>query len=337
MNRASSPPGHDLPRAAASRAVSALAEAIDPAERARALTRLADAFLDRGPRMASAEVAVFGSLFERLFDDVDPAQRVAVSEQLADLPHAPRQAVFRLAMDPIIRVARPVLSRSAVMTETDLLAVADVHGTDHLIAMAGRAALGTRIADRLARSSSMEVISALLRNADARLSNGAMLALLDTASRHSPSLGRLGDVRDSLDGLIAIARARSAQAYPPEPAHAAAAPPALRQAEQTEAAVQAALIANSARAVAEALADGRTVPVALAELTIRRRDPDLILVLARLNELTFPVTRDLVGFVLGAPLGDGAARRLEADYARITPQAARRAVRFLSLHASRAR
>lgn len=89
------------------------------------------------PRHTPAEITRFGELANRLMDRSTVEDRLAVAARLADHTATPASLIRRLAMD-VPDVAVIVLSRSAALTEADLM-FAVVHGSPALrAAVAGR-------------------------------------------------------------------------------------------------------------------------------------------------------------------------------------------------------
>jgi uncharacterized protein (DUF2336 family) len=93
-----------------------------------------------------------------------------------------------------IEVARPLLERGTVLSDEDLVSVAEAKGETHLAAIAGRDALPEQVADVVAERGESEALVALAKNASARLSRRAMETLVDksegNAELHAPLVGR---------------------------------------------------------------------------------------------------------------------------------------------------
>lgn len=78
-----------------------------------------------------------------------------VSATLSDLPHAPPQLVRRLAsLEP--EISAPILMRSPVLTDVDLVALIGRHGLPHARAIAARSNLDARIAQLIESIGALE-------------------------------------------------------------------------------------------------------------------------------------------------------------------------------------
>lgn len=96
------------------------------------------------PRPSRREIAQLEDLALPLFDDVsDEALRFGAAA-LSETEYAPRQLVLRLA-DAKVDVAAPLLIRSVVLTDVDLIAIIGRHGLPHARAIARRKDLNPAI------------------------------------------------------------------------------------------------------------------------------------------------------------------------------------------------
>src|SRR5262249_13951951 len=130
---------------------------------------------------------------KHLSKDVEMSIRISLAERLAASPDAPHELILMLADDKI-EVARPVLARSPILSDGDLLSVIEHGSTDHHIAVAERPAIGETVTAALARSQCEAVVLALLRNATAKISHLTFDHLVsrarELASLHEPLAGR---------------------------------------------------------------------------------------------------------------------------------------------------
>ncbi len=125
-------------------------------------------------------------ILRRLSKDVEMEIRIALAERMADNADAPHELLL-LLVDDRIEVARPILARSRLLNDADLLHVIEVGSTDHHIAVAQRPSIGEPVSAALARLESEDVVTALIRNATARISQDTFGGLLERA-KSSPSL-----------------------------------------------------------------------------------------------------------------------------------------------------
>lgn len=97
-------------------------------------------------RPSRREIAQLEDLTLPLFDFVSVDARRYVSAALSECEHAPPALVRRLCEEPV-EVAAPLLVRSPVLRDVDLIALIGRHGIRHARAIARRANLNPAIAD----------------------------------------------------------------------------------------------------------------------------------------------------------------------------------------------
>lgn len=134
------------------------------AERAEGAGSLARAYLYAGLAPADkreAEVALTA-----LLDDPAPLVRKAISEAFASAPDAPPAVVIALANDQS-EVAAPVLGRSPLLADADLIDCAAIGDAFAQAAIALRAPLGAPVAAALAEVGAREALIALAVNPEA--------------------------------------------------------------------------------------------------------------------------------------------------------------------------
>jgi uncharacterized protein (DUF2336 family) len=135
-----------------------------PGERAEATSALARAYLhsDLSPDdLAAAEGAMI-----MLLDDPSPLVRRALSEVFASAQKAPRVVVDALAADQP-DVALPILSRSPLLLEDDLVDLVATGHPETQVAIAGRALLTRPLAAAIAEVGTAQACLELLENPDA--------------------------------------------------------------------------------------------------------------------------------------------------------------------------
>ncbi|KQU23837.1 hypothetical protein ASG63_04215 [Methylobacterium sp. Leaf94] len=150
-------------------------------QRGRVLQRLSMLFTERAAGLREAQVEVFDAAMLPLARAVDGAARVLLADGLADVRNAPRAVVRDLAFDPDIAVARPVLQRSPLLDEADLVTVSESRGQEHLRAVAQRPTLGERVTDVLVARGDRQTVHVVAGNAGAQFSGAAYTTLGERA------------------------------------------------------------------------------------------------------------------------------------------------------------
>ncbi|MGJ3264515.1 MAG: DUF2336 domain-containing protein, partial [Salinarimonas sp.] len=178
----------------------------------RAGERVAVLCLERGPSLSEEHVALFDDVLEKLVGDITFRVRVALSERFADCPNAPRKVVFAFGSDDEIRVAGPVLERSARLDLDALLAIARTKGQDHLCAIAKRPHVAEPVTDILLERGGRRVVATAAGNPGVAFSADGTAILVARAQTDDALVRALAARDDTFAGritaLVAKARAR---------------------------------------------------------------------------------------------------------------------------------
>lgn len=140
----------------------------------------------QGSGLNERERALMHEILRRLTKDVEMAIRIALAERLAEDTTAPHELILLLA-DDNIEVARPLLLRSPLLSDEDMLRLIAECSVHHQETVASRPNIGEVITEALSRSDSESVLVALVRNATARISAIAYHTLVEK-SRNIASL-----------------------------------------------------------------------------------------------------------------------------------------------------
>ena len=161
-----------------------------PGERAEATSALARAYLhsDLSPDdLAAAEGAMI-----MLLDDPSPLVRRALSEVFASSQKAPRIVVHALAADQP-EIAVPLLARSPLLLEDDLVDLIATGHPEAQMAIAGRAMLPRSLAAAIAEVGCAQACLALLENSDADIAPFSIDRIVER-------FGHLAAIRETLTG-----------------------------------------------------------------------------------------------------------------------------------------
>lgn len=137
-----------------------------PGERAEATSALARAYLHSD--LSSDDLAAAEGAMIMLLDDPSPLVRGALSQVFASAQKAPPVVVHALAADQP-DVAIPVLSRSPLLSDEDLVDLFATASTDAQVAIASRALLSSPLAAAIAEVGSAQACLTLLENPDASI------------------------------------------------------------------------------------------------------------------------------------------------------------------------
>lgn len=118
----------------------------------------------------------FGEILSNLLVAMNLDERAELSDRMADTPQAPHTLVVRMAKDEI-SVAAPVLQRSKVLTDEDLVEVSASTDTDHRLVLSKRENLSSVVTDELISHDELEVMSAVVTNPTAQISDSGFQTL----------------------------------------------------------------------------------------------------------------------------------------------------------------
>lgn len=148
-----------------------------------ALARRADSFVPAAGAAESRRARFSAAILDRLVEDAAVEVRAALSEAVAGLPEAPRELILRLARDAALAVAAPVLRRSPLLREADLIALVEAPPAPFTRrVVATRPQLGEAVAEAIAASADTPAIAALLRNPAAAIREATLDSLVEGAA-----------------------------------------------------------------------------------------------------------------------------------------------------------
>ncbi|MDH3233445.1 MAG: DUF2336 domain-containing protein [Alphaproteobacteria bacterium] len=143
---------------------------------------ITDLFLSPEGRLSERETALMTDILHKLVHDVEMEVRRDLSERLADNSEAPHDLVVMLANDEI-EVARPLLLKSGVLRDADLIEVIKERTQEHILEVARRDTLSEAVTDAIVSRGEDDVIETLINNADAVMSRRALQFLVERSKR----------------------------------------------------------------------------------------------------------------------------------------------------------
>ena len=127
------------------------------------LATITDLFAETGQILSESERVLSEDILRRLVDDVEVTVRQALAERLSGLDTAPRRLVATLARDEI-GVAMPILMRSTVLRDADLIEVIRHKSMEHRMAVTMRESVSPDVCESLVETGEADVVVALLQN-----------------------------------------------------------------------------------------------------------------------------------------------------------------------------
>jgi hypothetical protein len=139
---------------------------------------LSAACLAPGTRLGATESALLGDILRQLVRDVEMPVRRALAKQLSDRDDAPQDLIVLLAND-VIDVAFPVLEKSPLLDDTELVAIVTRHAKQHAMAVSQRPTVSMAVSDALVETGDTDVVVSLLRNDGAKIRAKTMETIVD--------------------------------------------------------------------------------------------------------------------------------------------------------------
>lgn len=192
--------------------------------RVRTLQRLSELLVSSSQRLSASQIGVFDEVLLRLLDCVGVRALAELSVALAEFAAPPEQTVRQLARHQNPAVASPLLSKSPILVDSELVQIAKNRSQQHLVAIAGRENLSAALTDVILKMAGRDASRALAKNPSARLSKAGLIVLLASAKRDETMAEFLGlrpdlpagALRELLSSATATVRARLLKAAPAE-------------------------------------------------------------------------------------------------------------------------
>lgn len=150
--------------------------------RNRLYTQITDIFAAGDAEIVPTEARLMCDILRRLTHDVEKALRARVAERLATKSDMPRDLAVLMANDEI-EIAFPVITRSPLLTDQNLIDIVRQRGVQHQIATASREALSETVSAELVSTGNEDVIVTLLNNNSARIAEATLAFIADEAKR----------------------------------------------------------------------------------------------------------------------------------------------------------
>jgi len=152
------------------------------ASRTRLVETVSDLFFDKKRTLSDRERALMTEILRRLIHDIEMTVRRALAERLAPEPDAPSELVTVLANDEI-EVAYPILVKSTVLHDAELIEIVRNRSSEHQLAVAVRERVSPAVSDALVGTGNVDVVKTLLENFGAEISQATMGYLVEQSKR----------------------------------------------------------------------------------------------------------------------------------------------------------
>lgn len=135
-----------------------------------------DLFQASADKASPAQLDMCEDVLTQLIGFIEVEARRRIAEKLASMERAPRRVMQCLAVEPI-HIAQPVLCKSMVLQDEDLLMVTRLCGPQHLEAIAERKTVSLIVTNELMRLGTVQVWERLAQNSGAQLAEKSIAFL----------------------------------------------------------------------------------------------------------------------------------------------------------------
>lgn len=161
--------------------------------RSRLVENITDLFLRDEGRLTDQERALMSDILAKLIGQVEKSIKKELSEALAasgvELPD-----IAAMLANEDVEIARPLLEKSSLLKDPDLIEIIRMRTDEHRIAIARRGEVSMDVSNAIVDEGDDDAIEALLTNHDAKLSERAMEYLVAESRRvdrfQEPLIGR---------------------------------------------------------------------------------------------------------------------------------------------------
>ena len=152
------------------------------ASRSTLVKSIGDLFVEDQRALNDRERALMSDILCRLIADVEASVREHLATRLAAKDSAPPELIRLLANDEIA-VARPILLQSTVLGDSELIDIIKHRTAQHQLAIAMRKSVSEAVSGCLVEYGTPEVITALLENDNAEVSQLTLEYLVEQSRR----------------------------------------------------------------------------------------------------------------------------------------------------------
>jgi len=143
---------------------------------------IGDLFFGTNDTLTDAEQSIMSDILRQLVQDVEISVRKHLAIQLSNQPDAPYELVIALANDDS-EVAYPLLLRSRVLRDQDLISIIHHRTLEHQLAIAMRDTVSAPVSAALVETCKETVIKRLLENHNAVIARDTMAHLVEQSRR----------------------------------------------------------------------------------------------------------------------------------------------------------
>jgi len=174
------------------------------------LRQVASLFLSNAANYTPEQREIFDVVIKRLAQNVSSRDLIDLSGRLAAMDGAPADTVAQLSASDDIAVSGPILEKSNVLKDSDLVGIAKTKSQSHLMAIANRQHINAIVTDVLVDRGDSAVKQKVLANEGAEISEFGFACLVSAASKDrklAEIVAKRDDVPAELQSFLTVALA----------------------------------------------------------------------------------------------------------------------------------
>ena len=331
------------------------------------LRKMTDLFLAGADSYSDDHVAIFDELMGHLIEKIERQALIELSGRLAPVDRAPVNVIGRLSQDDDIEISGPILERSRVLTDRDLVAIAETKSQAHLSAIAGRASINEPVTDVLIHRGDSAVARKVTANKGARFSRFGLIKavtrakqdetlavavanridlpddLLDQLVRKATEAVRQRllanvqpEMRGRIDDVLSKVSDQIARTSVPSVTKAAGKPVVRQEPARLRARIAQCADDKNIDELVETFSTLSEVPATAIKNLVRQASDEGLMILGKACGLTWPDMQKVLSAVIPAKASnpdDG--EKLYSQFTNLSASSAQRAVRFIRTNSSR--
>lgn len=173
-----------------------LAEVETSEKRRELMSGIADLFMSNSENISDNENSLFGDILSQLLNVMDEDGKLDIATEFAETSNAPVGFVMALAKESA-KVAAPILTKSKVFSDEDLIEISETSTEGHRLAISSRDKISSEVTDSLISFGENVVLRSISTNEGAEMSDGGLRKMIDYSEGDQTLLSNLIN-RDNL-------------------------------------------------------------------------------------------------------------------------------------------
>lgn len=177
-----------------------LAEVESSEKRRELMSGIASLFISNSDNISDNENSLFGDILSKLLDVMDEDGKVEIATEFAENSNAPVGFVMALAQESA-KVAAPILTKSKVFSDEDLIRISETSSEGHRLAISNRENISSEVTDALISFGENVVLRSISTNEGAEISDDGLRKMVEHSEEDQTLLFNLIN-RDNLFGQL---------------------------------------------------------------------------------------------------------------------------------------